>query len=136
MFKLTAKTLKRKFLTSGLVSSVRSYWTGQRYQGYVSYFQNENLFGFVVREDVPEKEYYFHATDLHAESIPRVRPFQPVEFSIMESKGGNFLARDISSIGGSPIVFNHANLRLSPDQKTKKLSSLEDGSTMRHKFLV
>lgn len=53
--------------------SFRNYFTGSRYSGYVNYFHNENLFGFVVREDAPEREYYFHVTDLHAENIPRVR---------------------------------------------------------------
>lgn len=63
--------LNHNWISSALKN--RSYFTGTRYTGYVSYFHDENLFGFVCRDDVPEREYYFHVTDLHAESIPRVR---------------------------------------------------------------
>merc|ERR1719334_1102289 len=114
----------------------RSYFTGSRYSGYVNYFHNENLFGFVVREDAPEREYYFHVTDLHAENIPRVRPLQSVEFSIIEGRGGNFMARDISSLGGQPIRYAHANMKMPEDERNRNLSELPNSETERHTGVV
>lgn len=73
MASLLSRTGKYKSSWMHFHHSHRGYFTGSRYSGYVNYFHNENLFGFVVREDAPEREYYFHVTDLHAENIPRVR---------------------------------------------------------------
>eukprot|EP01083_Nonionella_stella_P084530 234033_1 len=119
-----------------LYHTYRNYFTGSRYSGYVNYFHNENLFGFVVREDAPEREYYFHVTDLHAENIPRVRPLQSVEFSIIEGRGGNFMARDISSLGGQPLRYAHANMKMNATERNRLLSELPNSEMERHTGVV
>lgn len=63
---------KYKWLSSTII--IRSFFTGiPRKTGYVSYFHPDNQFGFICTDEVPDKEYYFNASDLHVESIPRVR---------------------------------------------------------------
>jgi len=139
LFIVMATFLRRssRFRSSNLhYQGYRSYFTGSRYSGYVNYFHNENLFGFVVREDAPEREYYFHVTDLHAENIPRVRPLQPVEFSIIEGRGGNFMARDISSLGGQPIRYAHANMKMPEEERNRNLSELPNAESERHTGVV
>jgi len=100
---------------------------GQRFSGYVTYYHPEENFGFVVRDDQPEKEYHFTGADLQAESILKVRAFAQVEFSTLETGYGRCLARDVSAPMGRTLSFRHANLRLPEDQRTLKLSDLSEG---------
>ena len=71
-----------------------------------------------------------------AENIPRVRPLQPVEFSIIEGRGGNFMARDISSLGGQPIRYAHANMKMPEDERNRNLSELPNSENERHSGVV
>ena len=114
----------------------RCMWTGQRHQGYVSYFNFSNMFGFVVRNDMPGREYYFHASDIMAETHSQVRPFQLVEFSTYETNNTNLLARDITAPGGDHIIFNHQNLRLKQHERSKRLSMLPNSLVERYTGIV
>ena len=62
------------------------------------------------------------------------RTLQQIEFSIMEGRGGNHIARDVSGVGGVPLSFNHQNMRLNIAERTKRLSELP--LQQRHKGVV
>ena len=63
-------------------------------------------------------------------------PLQPVEFSIIEGRGGNFMARDISSLGGQPIRYAHANMKMKEEERNRNLSELPNSETERHTGVV
>lgn len=60
------------------------------------------------------------------------RPLQTVQFGVVESKGGNDTARDITAADGSLLKYNHANLELDRESRNLKLSALPNGLIDRH----
>jgi len=100
---------------------------GQRFSGYVNYYHSDENFGFVVRDDQPEKEYHFTGADLHVDSVPKVRTYSRVEFATLETGYGRCLARDVSAPMGRTLSFRHANLRLPEEQRKLNLSDIAAG---------
>ena len=56
-----------------LLFAFPKYFLSERFSGYVNYYHSDENFGFVVRDDQPEKEYHFTGADLHVDSVPKVR---------------------------------------------------------------
>lgn len=64
------------------------------------------------------------------------RPLQAVEFGIVESRGDNYTAINLTAVGGAPLVFNHENMQLHPKHRRLKLSQLPNGLSERHSGVV
>merc|ERR1719233_961991 len=107
-----------------------------RHSGWVTYFHNTDFFGFVTREDLLEQEYHFNATDLYAEGEAKVRPLQPVEFSVMETVYGRFIARDITGPNGQLLRYTHKNSLRPREQRKKKLTDLPGPIDQTHRGIV
>ena len=42
------------------------------------------------------------------------------------------MARDISALGGQPLRYSHANMKLKTDERNRNLSELPNSETERH----
>ena len=66
---------------------IRGISADKRYQGYVNFFDEETESGAVVRDDCPEKEYFFHTKELYTEFEEKIRYKNTIStFHILKNK--------------------------------------------------
>lgn len=58
-----------------------------------------------------------------------------MEFGIIEGRG-NISARDLTAIGGGPIIYHHENMKLHRTHRNRKLSQMSGGLSQRHTGVV
>ncbi|ETO18362.1 hypothetical protein RFI_18914 [Reticulomyxa filosa] len=109
----------------------------EKVEGYIAYFNLENMCGFAVKDDEPENTYQFNALEIYSINVPRVRIFQQVSFSAQKYKENKLLARNIAARNGDPIDFSHKNYMIPKEKRRKHLSMLSKSSlTTRFKGMI
>jgi len=60
----------------------------ERFLGEVKWFSNERGYGFLIREDAVDEEYFVHFTSIEMEGFKTLKQGQKVSFVLEEEEKG------------------------------------------------